>query len=30
VLLVDTNIFLATAHRRCDRHKVCAAILRDH
>lgn len=30
MLLVDTNIFLAAADRRSDRHQVCAAILRDH
>lgn len=30
MLLVDTNIFLAAADRRSDRHEVCAAILRDH
>jgi hypothetical protein len=30
VLLVDTNIFLAGADRRSDRHRDCAGLLRDH
>jgi len=30
VLLVDTNIWLAAADRRSDRHSECAAILRSH
>jgi uncharacterized protein len=30
VLLVDTNVFLAAADRRSDRHGECAALLRAH
>jgi predicted nucleic acid-binding protein len=30
VLLADTNIWLAAADRRSDRHQDCAAILREH
>jgi predicted nucleic acid-binding protein len=30
VLLADTNIWLAAADRRSDRHQECAAILRQH
>jgi len=30
VLLADTNIWLAAADRRSDRHSECAAILRGH
>jgi len=30
VLLVDTNIWLAAADRRSDRHQACTAVLRDH
>lgn len=30
VLLVDTNVFLAAADRRSDRHSECAALLRAH
>jgi uncharacterized protein len=30
VLLVDTNIFLAGADRRSDRHDVCAELLRSY
>jgi len=30
VLLVDTNIWLAAADRRSDRHLVCTAVLLDH
>jgi predicted nucleic acid-binding protein len=30
VLLADTNIWLAAADRRSNRHRECAAILREH
>jgi uncharacterized protein len=30
VLLADTNIWLAAADRRSDRHQECAAVLREH
>jgi uncharacterized protein len=30
VLLADTNIWLAAADRRSDRHGQCAAVLREH
>lgn len=30
MLLVDTNIWLAAADRRSDRHQDCAAIVREH
>lgn len=30
MLLVDTNVFLAAADRRSDRHDECAALLRAH
>lgn len=30
MLPVDTNIWLAAADRRSDRHEQCAALLRDH
>ncbi|MDA8341100.1 MAG: PIN domain-containing protein [Actinomycetota bacterium] len=30
MLLVDTNVFLAAADRRSDRHGECAALLRTH
>jgi len=30
VLLVDTNIWLAAADRRSDRHAECSALVRDH
>jgi predicted nucleic acid-binding protein len=30
VLLADTNIWLAAADRRSDRHSECATVLRDH
>jgi predicted nucleic acid-binding protein len=30
VLLVDTNIWLAAADRRSDRHQACTSLLRDH
>jgi predicted nucleic acid-binding protein len=30
VLLVDTNVFLAAADRRSDRHGECASLLRTH
>jgi predicted nucleic acid-binding protein len=30
VLLADTNIWLAAADRRSDRHSECAAVLRGH
>jgi uncharacterized protein len=30
VLLADTNIWLAAADRRSDRHGECAAVLREH
>ena len=30
MLLVDTNIWLAAADRRSDRHQACTAVLLDH